>query len=415
MNTRIFPQNRLFAELSCVVYLVLFAGLMLVASRSVYADTFAIENPGQGSATIEGKWQFRTGDDLAWAQPGYNDSGWEQLSGETTWGAQSHPGYTGFAWYRKRIEVSGAGPVAVLIPPVTDAYEIYWNGQKIGNYGTLPPTADWWARGHSVVYSLGSAPASGVLALRVWKSTLTSLDPDTLGGLDSAPSLGNPAILSTQAKLPRYQSDERTLPRVLIATVLLVIGLLTLLLFLRDRKQWLYLWLAIYLFADGVHGFRQLSALRYGLNLIDDQLIAQFIGAFQDISLWLLLLTLFGLSSDRKWRRWTVALGALYLAAQAVDVTVIFFWQHAGLGMQWIDAITTAIYDITPLFIFFIVGFGLARRNKRDFGRSRERLFSTASMVCSWGWSARDPALPTGPFQPPCRAGASASATIDST
>ncbi len=34
---------------------------------------------------VGGKWQFNTGDDLAWAQPGYDDSGWEQLRGDDTW------------------------------------------------------------------------------------------------------------------------------------------------------------------------------------------------------------------------------------------------------------------------------------------------------------------------------------------
>jgi Stage II sporulation protein E (SpoIIE) len=32
--------------------------------------------------------------------------------------------------------------------------------------------------------------------------------------------------------------------------------------------------------------------------------------------------------------------------------------------MQWADAIATAMYTMTPLFIFFIVGFGLARRRQ---------------------------------------------------
>ena len=123
---------------------LLFACLLLLAANPLPADTFKIENPGQGFAAIQGKWQFHTGDDLAWAEPAYDDSQWEQLSGDTTWGAQSHPGYTGFAWYRKRIEVGGDGqPLALLIPPVTDAYEVYWNGRKIGNYGRLPPHADW--------------------------------------------------------------------------------------------------------------------------------------------------------------------------------------------------------------------------------------------------------------------------------
>ncbi len=89
-------------------------------------------------------------------------------------------------------------------------------------------------------------------------------------------------------------------------------------------------------------------------------------GAFQDISLWLLLLTLFGFGRARHWRRWTAGLAALYLTAQAVDVTAIFFWQHGGLFLQWTDAITTAIYVLTPLYILFIVGFGLARRKQME-------------------------------------------------
>ena len=355
------PDHRL------TLRLLLLCCLPLLAIASVHADTFKIANPGQGFAQVEGKWQFHAGDDPAWAQPAFDDSRWEPLNGDTTWGAQSHPAYTGFAWYRKRIEVGGNGePLAILIPPVTDAYEIYWNGRRIGNYGQLPPHADWLARGHSVVYPLGNTPASGLLALRVWKGALTSLDPGTLGGFESAPELGDPAILALLARQPGYRNDERSLPRILIATVLLVIGLLTLLLFLRDRKQTLYLWLGIYLLADGVHGYRRLSVFTFAFDLIDDQVIAQFIGAFQDISLWLLLLTLFGLNRDRRWRRWTLILASLYLAAQAVDVTTLALWQYAGLGMQWVDAITTAIYDITPLFIFFIVGFGLARRKQPE-------------------------------------------------
>ena len=88
--------------------LLLFACLILVVAPLLHADTTKMQDPGRGLAPIPGKWQFRTGDDLAWAQADYDDSAWEQLSGDAGWGAQSHPGYTGFAWYRKRIDVSAA-------------------------------------------------------------------------------------------------------------------------------------------------------------------------------------------------------------------------------------------------------------------------------------------------------------------
>ena len=353
-----FPGAQLFA---------LLALMLLFSAAHARAQTFQTQGSGPCQVAVGGKWQFHTGDNLAWANPAYNDSGWEQLRGDEPWGEQNHPGYTGSAWYRKRIVVTGGGsPLAILVPPVEDAYEIYWNGRKIGSYGSLPPHAAWWANGHSSVYALGTGPANGVLALRVWKAPLSSTDLATGGGLNAAPALGDPSMLALEASAPRYLQEHRQLPQILIAAVVLVAGLLTLLLFLRDRKQWLYLWLSLYLLADGLNGLNNLDAMYYGLHFTSTQLFAQFVDAFQDISLWLLLLTLFGFSRDRRWRQWTAYLAALYLAAVVVDTTVLYNWQYVGLGMQWTDAITTAIYTLTPLYILFIVGFGLARHKQME-------------------------------------------------
>jgi hypothetical protein len=340
---------------------------LLLAAVCVHAQSFQTSNPGAGSVAVDGKWQFHTGDDPAWANPAYDDSGWEQLRGDEAWGAQSHPGYTGVAWYRKRIEVNGtAGKLAILMPPVDDAYEIYWNGKKIGNYGSLPPHAVWWSNGHSAVYPLGEIPLDGVLALRVWKAPLASTDMWGEGGLTAPPLLGDTSVLAALAMTTRYQQEHHQLPQILIGAVVLVAGLLTLLLFLRDRKQWLYLWLAIYLVAEGATAFLALDAMAYGLHFTSTQLFLQGVDAVQDISLWLLLLTLFGFGRDPKWRRLTTVLAALYLAAVLVDTSVLFSWQHVGLGMEWTDAVTTAIYQLIPLYIFFIVGFGLARRKQME-------------------------------------------------
>src|ERR1700748_1375287 len=130
-------------------------------------DTFKAPDPGTGSVTITGPWQFHTSDDMAWANPAFDDSHWEQIRGDDTWGVQTHPGHTGFAWYRRRIDITGADKsLAIMIPPVDDAYELFWNGIKIGTYGKLPPNAWWWAFGHNVVYPLpvdASGNVNGVL------------------------------------------------------------------------------------------------------------------------------------------------------------------------------------------------------------------------------------------------------------
>ena len=149
-----------------------------VMVAGAHADTFKTRSPGSGSAAISGPWQFHTSDDMAWANPAYDDSQWEQIRGDDTWGAQTHPGHTGFAWYRRRIDITGAEKsLAILMPPVDDAYELYWNGKKIGTYGNLPPHAQWWGNGHSVGYPVpvdAAGNADGVLAIRVWKAPLSS-------------------------------------------------------------------------------------------------------------------------------------------------------------------------------------------------------------------------------------------------
>jgi hypothetical protein len=173
--------------------------LALLFAPVVYAsgDPFIAPSPGPGVMVIEGKWQFHLGDDLSWSKAAFDDSAWEQLDADSYWGTQTHPGYTGSAWYRKQIHLTGRpSKVAVLIPPVEDAYELFWNGQKIGEFGKLPPHGWRWATPRGVVYPLGTAPLDGVLALRVWAAPLTSTDVNQVGGLFAAPLLGSPAVLT---------------------------------------------------------------------------------------------------------------------------------------------------------------------------------------------------------------------------
>jgi hypothetical protein len=338
---------------------------LCLASPAI-AETLQVKNPGTGSVPLDGNWRFHLGDDKAWADPALDDSGWEPIRVDQPWGQQSHPSYTGFAWYRQRIEIdnsnsAGTKNLALLIPPAQDAYEIYWNGQKLGTYGGLPPHAEWWIVGHPTVFPVPGT--SGVLALRVWKSPLSSVDPAEVGGFTAAPLLGDASLLASRAQTVAYDNDERRLPSSLMAAVNLVIGLLSFLLYLRDRKQGLYLWLGLYLVAGGLQGLQQLSFVRLGITWHTYQLVTQLLSSAQDICMWLILLSLFGMTQERQWRRATGWIIATYLAAQLIDITTIWFWERGGV-LPWIDGISTAVYSITPLYVFFIIGFGLMRRNR---------------------------------------------------
>ncbi len=117
-------------------------------------SALVIQGLGQGQVRLNGFWQFHTGDDPRWASPSLDDSAWEPITASGTWGSQDHPGYTGFAWYRRHLYISlapGANTsYALLIPPVDDAYEVYWNGKLIGGYGKLPPRPHWF---YTLVFS----------------------------------------------------------------------------------------------------------------------------------------------------------------------------------------------------------------------------------------------------------------------
>jgi hypothetical protein len=102
------------------------------------------------------------------------------------------------------------------------------------------------------------------------------------------------------------------------------------------------------------------------MSFFTNQVYLQFVDAARDISVWLLLLTLFGFHKIPKWRRWTIALSILYVLSQIIDMIALARWETAGLGTQWVDAITTAIYSLTPLYIFFIVGVGLLRKRQTE-------------------------------------------------
>jgi hypothetical protein len=347
------------------LYFALVLTFLSLATSGV-GQTLKVQNPGTGTIPLDKGWRFHLGDDKAWADPALDDSNWEPIRVDESWGQQGHPSYTGFAWYRQRLQIdnsnsAGTKSLAVLIPVIQDAYEIYWNGQKLGTYGKLPPDAKWWAFGEGTVYPVPGS--SGVLALRVWKAPLSSVDPAEIGGFTEAPLLGDASLLAARTQLTSYASDERRLPNLLMSAITLVIGLLSFLLYLRDRKQGLYFWLALYLVASGIVQFQALSAIRDISTFRTYQLMTQLEICARDISMWLILLSLFGMAQERQWRRVTGWIIAVYLAAQVTDILTIWFWEKGGV-LPWIDGITTGIYSITPLYVFVIIGFGLLRRKR---------------------------------------------------
>jgi cephalosporin-C deacetylase len=93
------------------------------------------------------QWKFKTGDDIQWAKPETDDSGWEEIVGGIAWERQGHENYDGFAWYRKKVfipsslkkQASEQDGFILTLGRIDDADYTYLNGELLAKTGELPP------------------------------------------------------------------------------------------------------------------------------------------------------------------------------------------------------------------------------------------------------------------------------------
>lgn len=156
--------------------------LMLTAILNFFYSFFGITTlEAQPIDIKEGNWKLKTGDDLAWATPQYDDANWQQIQVGMPWEAVV-TGYDGFGWYRKNIvlnskalrkSVKKKGALIVHLGKIDDADETYFNGVKIGSMGKFPPHAETaWDidRVYTIPQNLINWDKPNVIAVRVHDS-----------------------------------------------------------------------------------------------------------------------------------------------------------------------------------------------------------------------------------------------------
>jgi hypothetical protein len=326
----------------------------------------AIPDPGPGTLAIPGTWHFHTGDDLAWASKTYDDADWQAITLGESWAALGHAGYSGYAWYRKHLDLrSSPSALAVLVPEAGGAYEIYWNGEKLGSSGRMPPNARWFSSGNAAVYPFPrNATREGVLSLRFWTPLpSTSINEDQFG-LRGSPQLG--ALSTVQEKLAgaRYRRQNSELPDIVTAFLMLTAGLLSLAFFLQQTRHAIYFGLTLLLLGNAVYFFLQDASL--SLYYIPRQALMQLTSAGINVGLWIVLLCVFGLDQIRGWRLAMYAISGVYMAAQVLDACTQLWWQFAGAALVRTDVICTAIYGALETFPVLLVCFGLTGRRTRS-------------------------------------------------
>ncbi len=220
---------------------------------------------GESSVELAGPWKFHTGDNMVWAKTSFDDSTWGTMdltpppgSADETlgtsgylpgWTALGYPNYSGYAWYRLKVNVQGANrPLALKMPEeVDDAYQVFVNGQQIGSFGkfkahhvtaysTLPMD-------FSLPKDIGNGPIT--IAIRMWMDSATPFNSPDAGGLHGPPVLGYASVIGALTELGYDDTDHYIAAGLIESMILFMSLLMTLALFWLDREETSYFWLAL--------------------------------------------------------------------------------------------------------------------------------------------------------------------------
>jgi serine phosphatase RsbU (regulator of sigma subunit) len=331
-------------------------------------DPLVIGALGRGTVPIGGLWQFKTGDNPAWASPDFDDSQWERLRVDRTYAAQGHRSYHGYAWYRRHVDfVSGnkGQKVVLIVFPIggedswAKPYELYWNGVLIGREGKMPPEPDWPFRPPPNSFGLGEAQ-SGVLAVRTWTPP-PRFTSGTQGGIYMPPLAGSPeAVIAELGRLDHEWLANRQfyLDENLLFGLLGILGLVG---WLRDRSLNVLFWLAIYALMQPLHVM--LFNAHLGLSgrfVFGSDMVVETLAT---VSLWYLLLYLLGLDELPQLKQWTLRIALIDLSVALLiwfvdsrdwSTSLVLTWQIA-------DGVLFPLTTLLSMYTLVLIAYGFGK------------------------------------------------------
>ncbi len=368
------------------------AALLLAAAclRPAMAQTRAVAVIlDQAMLRLNGPWLFHVGDNPRWADPGYDDSGWQvmDLSAPASatdgdvglahyapgWSARGHAGYFGYAWYRLHLNLrTPAGKSLALLGPwdVDSAYQVYANGKLLGGVGKFSsaiPVA--YGNHYPTFFTLPSGtPGSGsmLIAIRVWMGPWGAAASGS-GGIHIAPVIGLRTVIAAQYHLQWLKIFEGYVVDAMIGLLFFLAAVMALCLRPFEPGDRTHLWLAAALLLSGIQRGNQAFFFWWQIETVQDAVI--FIIALTgslSLGAWMLA-----------WRSWfsvdkpdwlTKAVAALTFALFVAQLLAYPWLYHAAFP----HAVSLGVhYLIRGLRLAFLLILGLIvylgiRRQGRD-------------------------------------------------
>jgi hypothetical protein len=244
---------------------------------------------------LKGLWRFHTGDNPAWADPRFDDSSWPLLRTDQSWAMQGYAGFSGVAWYRFRvIPAPGDKSLSLLIPLISNSYQVFANGELIGQIGGMPP------RGRVVIsrFDIMRVPDRMVrpgeplvFAIRVWEWSVLASQP--IGGSFAAPFIGEPGTIAQRRRFEIQKTYWTATDTNLLLLVNLGTAILGLVLFALRRTEREYFWYGAAQLLWTVQSIASIKAVFVGEDFVTLSfltLVGSRAGAFLNLEFFLALL-----------------------------------------------------------------------------------------------------------------------------
>jgi phosphoserine phosphatase RsbU/P len=245
------------------------------AANTQPAATTTSEAPAaiHGVIDLDGPWRFQIGDDPSWADPAFDDSKWQTVQLSQTLTDQGIDTYSGYAWYRLRLQpqqlaqfgnLRDNGPLALLLTGNSvGQIEAYVNGAESGHTRGMTDHPSMFLS-PPIVVPLSQPSGSGpvVVAIRTWAGPSV---PIRHGLLDKVELGSQDDIADRLALAFGRQWNQHVIAGMIVTLMFLFVAGLGATLYLSQRHHSEYLWLALMClsvaFTGGIEAAYQQAAL----------------------------------------------------------------------------------------------------------------------------------------------------------
>ena len=330
-------------------------GLSGEASQNAPSQAAVSVNLGHSVVALTGPWKFHIGDNPQWSAPNFDDSQWETVSLTAKqssidpilgfkgfvpgWTAKGYPGYSGSAWYRIRVRITGADePLAILTPNVVDdAFQLFVNGRFVGEFGDFRHATGYYDRARRFILPAdalrlsATSPddQSAVIAFRFYMVPRTLLQP-MAGGFHAPPAIGYADSIEAAYHVAMEDLFRATSPSFIFAIWSLVFAVLVLMLYLFDRTETVLFWpLAAALLDCAITGSYAIASTTEWMTVLPQAIFVAGIDPLA-IGLWLMTFRAYFHLDDRKWLRNLIGIVVLWGTISAIPFQIVLLSGHVS-------------------------------------------------------------------------------------